>query len=221
MTELDFDQLGDIAEKIVTVWDSLTPEQKVEVQNRVSTSLEEAGAEEAGTETQSEFQRRGKAFSTAGVILGLAGSLLVLGVATAPVGATLIAIAPAFLLFGRLGESISIDRAKDIGAWLAAKHPKAYSVFCNNPQLLYGNVYFLNVEGPWYMMDSCSIDTDLLMVDPSGLMSPAEIAAGGVGASMPEYPSWAESNSSSSSSSSSSNLLTLGLVAGAAYLVFK
>ena len=221
MTELDFDRLGNAIENVRIAWNSLTPEQKAEVSNKVSSAMTDAGAEEedaAGTSDESEFQRMGKAYIKAGGYFELLAVLSGLAVVTAPMAPIFVAIGTMFIIWGTLGSSITVQRAKDIGTWLAAKHPKAYKIFCENPGLLYGDaVMGRNPDGPWYMMDSCSIDTEMLTVGPSGLVSAAEIAAGG-GASMPEYPSWAESNSSSSSSS---NLLTLGLVAGAVYLVFK
>ena len=67
------------------------------------------------------------------------------------------------------------------------------------------------------MMDSCPVDSDMLTVGPSGLVSAAEVAAAGA-FEMPDYPSWA---TDSSSSSSSSYGVKIGLAALAAYLVFK
>jgi len=219
MTELDFDKLGEIFESIREGWEKLTPEQKAEIQNKVDSAIEDSGASEAGTEDESEFQRRGSQWAAAGAILETAGALSLLGVVTAPAAPVLFGLGAAFVLFGLIGKNISVERAKDIGSWLSSKHPKAYAIFCANPALLYGNVYWLNQAGPWYMMDSCSVNSDMLTAGSAGIVAPGDITSA---ATIPDYPNWASSSSSSSSSSSnSSNLLKLGLVAGAAYLILK
>ena len=221
MTEIDFDRLGSTMESLRSAWDSLTPEQKADVANKVDSAMTDGGVEEAdsaGTSSQSEFQRRAESYKKVGAYLELASVLALLGVVTAPAAPVLAAFGTVFLLFGKIGESITIERARDIGTWLATKHPKSYEIFCNNPGLLYGELaYRRNPEGPWYMMESCTLDSDMLTVDPSGILSPAEVAAGG-GFAMPEYPSWA---TDSSSSSSSSTAVKIGLVGLAAYLLLK
>lgn len=221
MKEVDFDKLGQLVDGLRDAWDKLTPEQQAEVSNKVDAALTDAGGEEADKDApadESEFQRRANVFYIAGGILEVAAVVAAATVAGAPLAIPMSTIGGVFLLLGRFGESIDVQKAKDIGSWLATKHPKAYAIFCKHPNILYGYLYYANKEGPWYMMDSCSIDSEMLTVGPGGLVSAAEIAAGG-GASMPDYPSWVET--SSYSSSSSSNLLTLGLVAGAAYLILK
>jgi len=220
MTEIDFDRLGSTMESLRSAWDSLTPEQKADVANKVDSAMTDGGVEEAdsaGTSSQSEFQRRAESYKKVGAYLELASVLALLGVVTAPAAPVLAAFGTVFLLFGKIGESITIERARDIGTWLATKHPKSYEIFCNNPGLLYGELaYRRNPEGPWYMMESCALDSDMLTVGPGGIVAPGDITSA---ASIPDYPSWA--TDSSLSSSSSSNLIKFGLIAGAAYLILK
>jgi len=216
MTELDFDKLGQIFDSILEGWENLSPEQKSEVQNRVNSAIEDSGSTDSGDDEKSEFQRRGSAMATAGAILEASGAVLVLGVATAPVGAVLIALGSMFLFFGLIGSTISVKRAKDIGSWLSSKHPKAYAIFCNNPAIIYGSSYYLNQSGPWYLMDSCSVD-GMLTAGSDGIVASGDITSA---AFIPDYPSWA-TDSSTSSTSSGSSLVKFGLVAGAAYLIFK
>ena len=220
MTEIDFDRLGSTMESLRSAWDNLTPEQKADVANKVDAAMTDAEAEDAdaaGSSSQSEFQRRAEIFKNVGAYLELAAVLSALAVVTAPAAPVLVAFGAVFLLFGQIGESITIERARDIGTWLATKHPKSYAIFCNNPGLLYGELaYRRNPEGPWYMMESCALDSDMLTVGPGGIVAPGDITSA---ASIPDYPSWA--TDSSLSSSSSSNLIKFGLIAGAAYLILK
>lgn len=219
MTELDFDRLGAAMESLRSAWDSLTPEQKADTINKVDSVMSDVGAEEAdaaGTSDQSEFQRMGAVWLKAAGALETSAALALVFVATAPAAPVLAALGVLCFIWGTLGMTISIQRAKDIGSWLASKHPKAYKIFCENPGLLYGGgVMAMNPEGPWYMMDSCAVDSDMLTAGSAGIVSPFDITSA---ASIPDYPSWV---SSSSSSSSSSSLIKFGLIAGAAYLILK
>ena len=218
MTELDFDRLGNAMESLRSAWDSLTPEQKADALNKVDSAMSDAGAEEAnaaGSTDQSEFQRMGAAYLKAAGYLELAAVASLLAVATAPAAPFFAAMGVICLIWGTLGNTITVQRAKDIGSWLASKHPKAYKIFCENPGLLYGEgVMRMNPDGPWYMMDSCSVD-GMLTAGSAGIVAPDDITSA---ASIPDYPSWV---TSSSSSSSSSSLIKFGLIAGAAYLIFK
>jgi len=218
MTELDFDRLGNAMENLRTAWDSLTPEQKADALNKVDSAMSDAGAEEAdaaGSTDQSEFQRMGAAYLKAAGYLELAAVASLLAVATAPAAPFLVAMGTICLIWGTLGNTITIQRAKDIGSWLAAKHPKAYAIFCENPGLLYGEgVMRMNPDGPWYMMHSCSVD-GMLTAGSSGIVAPGDITSA---ASIPDYPNWVRSSSATDSSSS---LVKFGLIAGAAYLILK
>ena len=220
MTELDFDRLGAAMKSLRSAWDSLTPEQKAETLNKVDSVMSDAGAEEAdaaGTSGQSEFQRMGAAWLKAAAIFETSAALALIGVATAPAAPVLAAMGVICFIWGTLGKTITVERAKDIGSWLASKHPKAYAIFCENPGLLYGSgVMRNNPDGPWYMMDSCPVESDMLTAGFAGIVAPGDITSA---ASIPDYPSWA--TDSSSSSSSSSSLLKFGLIAGAAYLILK
>ena len=102
MTELDFDRLGDAMENVRVAWNSLTPEQKAEVSNKVSATMTDSGAEEAdadGTSEQSEFQRMGKAYIKAAGYFELAAVLAALAVATAPMAPIFVAIGAMFFIW--------------------------------------------------------------------------------------------------------------------------
>ena len=221
ISELDLDTLSSILETIRESWDSLTPEQQADVANRIDAAFDDSSdgsRSELENPEESEFQRFANLWALTGLLLKGGAALAATNPGTATIAPVLAGYSKFFIWLGVFGRLINADRAVDIGSWLGRKVPKAYKVLCNNPSLVYGPFYRFRPEGPWYMMDSCPVESDMLTVGPSGLVSPAEIAAGG-GASIPVYPSWA--TDSSSSSSSSSSLIKFGLIAGAAYLVFK